>query len=98
VTAPGISGSVWLANFDRDGCFAEPVKGWGGLDFPPKERNSDRSGNLRELRSDDAGDEIEAEFCRIGEEGSISDIGSMGFGITWRQGRISDVLFVERCS
>ena len=55
VICPGMPGLVWLANINRYGYFAEPIKGWSGIDIPPKEeRNFDCSGDLRKLRSHDA--------------------------------------------
>ena len=55
VICPGMPGLVWLANINRYGFFAEPIKDWSGIDIPPKEeRNFDCSGDLRRLRSHDA--------------------------------------------
>jgi hypothetical protein len=52
---PGVPGLVWLASIHRYGYFAEPIKGWSGIDIPLKEeRNFDCSGDLRRLRSHDA--------------------------------------------
>ena len=81
----GTPESVWLANIDQYWDFAGLVKCWSGLDIPPKERSSNRCGDLRELRSHHAEADIQTEFCRIGEEGSKSDIRSAAFGDASRQ-------------